>query len=265
MHTVLLDRAGYVIQKWNGTRVSSLDPRAYAGQLLEVEGDVAPGHQYKDGRFWMVPPRVTSDEILAETDRRLAVFPPELQRQLASLGGQFTVTMFEYVRDVQMRASLFLAMDSAPADFADDKHWPALPDLSIAPVALARPETMTVAAVQPSVPVEVRVIVEGPQSASVSVPERVSLPAVIEHVPAGKVEAMRADPVETYDTEDDLMARKIQYLGAVEKTYDTHRNALPETHLDTLMKFGLEATACHSIACIDEVEQRTIAFIEGRA
>lgn len=155
----LIDR-GHVEQVWHGHRLCDVDASRLRGTLIEVEGDVAAGMAYRDGRFWIAPPRPTADEIRAEADRRLGVFPPAFQEQLASRGGEFAAEMFRYTHAVHVQCGAFLAMDCAPADFIDDACWPAIPDLSLSPVPVVVPVPVQ-HAVAPSAPVEVRVVLEG--------------------------------------------------------------------------------------------------------
>lgn len=155
----LIDR-GHVEQVWHGHRLCDVDASRLRGTLIEVEGNVAAGMAYRDGRFWIAPPRPTADEIRSEADRRLGVFPPAFQRQLASRGGEFAASMMEYTHAVHVRAGELLAMDAAPIDFRDDSHWPSIPDLSASPVPVVVPTPVHHAA-GPSAPVEVRVILEG--------------------------------------------------------------------------------------------------------
>lgn len=222
----LIDR-GHVEQVWHGHRLCDVDASRLRGQLIEVEGTVAAGMAFRDGRFWIAPPRPTADEIRAEADRRLGVFPPALQRQLAAIGGDFTAGMLEYTMAVHSQASAFLAMEAAPADFRDDSHWPAIPDLSRAPVPVVAP-TAVQHAVAPSSPVEVRVVLEGMgRGMTEAVASR-----VIDHAPIITPPPPRSEPEPLRPIDFDLSLEHARLLSELAAIADAKKHRLPASLQD---------------------------------
>lgn len=239
-HVALIDR-GYVAQVWLGHRLSDVDVSRIRGQLVEIDGEpVFEGMSYRDGRFWTVPPRPSSDEIRAEADRRIeTIFPPALQEQLASRGGEFTATMFRYCHGVHSQASTFLAMDAAPADFRDDNHWPAVPDLAASPVPVVLPTPMQ-HAVAPSAPVEVRVVLEGMGK------------GLTEPAPARVIE--HAEPLRPVSL--DLSPEHARLLSELAAIADAKKHRLPASRQD---QFASKIAR----AAVARVRQSDIAGLES--
>lgn len=76
IHTVLIDRAGYVVQVWQNTRLATIDQRKHGGTLLEVAGHVVAGMRYVDGAFYAAPLRPRPEAVRQEGERRINLHFP---------------------------------------------------------------------------------------------------------------------------------------------------------------------------------------------
>ena len=260
-HVALVDR-GYVVSTWLNHTIDEVDASRVTGTLVQTEKPVFEGQVYRDGRFWVAPPRPTADEIRAEADRRThSVFPPALQEQLAARGGEFTTSMFRYTLGVAQKAAELLAMDAAPADFRDDQNWPAIPDLSLAPVPVVSAPPVPIQG--PTSPVEVRVVVEREAQRQEVTPVR-----VIEHTPAAldRVER-RSDAVLHPVDAPDLHAARVRALADLCRITDDNLSRQPaETQSAWAQRMAEIAVSRVSSADLDGIpaaRAEVAALIEG--
>jgi len=221
-HVALVDR-GYVVATWLNHTIDEVDASRVTGTLVQTEKPVFEGQAYRDGRFWIAPPRPTADEIRAEADRRThSVFPPALQEQLAARGGEFAASMFRYTLGVAQKAAEFLSLDAAPADFRDDQHWPAIPDLSLAPVPVVSAPPVPIQG--STSPVEVRVVLEREAQRQEMAPVR-----VIEHTPAApdRVERRPDAVLHPVEAAPDLLSARVRALADLCRITDDNLSRQP--------------------------------------
>ena len=287
--TVLV-RRGTVVQKWCGTRPDQIDAAAHDGELVACIGDVAPGMTYRDGRFLIAAPIITAEQIKAEAVRRAeGVFPKAVQPLLinTSAGG----AMHAYLMGVHDTAQAFLGMDRAPADYTDNRYWPAVPDVSAAGVAMATPQLGPAPA--GAGPQEVRVIVDHRQApAPVLDMQPVTVPVRWEMQPPGSA-AIRRDDAASTDINaanwrtnpsgavaaeladgDELAKLKRIVKAAIEATYDVHKGEFAHTDADVaahnawvqqLAALFVEVDVSTTVGGVMAAKDRAEAFIRGAA
>ena len=151
IHTVLIDRAGYVTQVWQNTQAATLDARTYAhlGTLMEVRGDVVAGWRWDGQQFVLPPMRPHPSAVVQERERRIETyFPARFREQVTALGGHNARRMHRYVTEVNRIAEAMLASEAAPANFRDDRYWPAVPLMEDLGVPVRHLEAQPAAALQ---------------------------------------------------------------------------------------------------------------------
>ena len=251
MHTVHLDRQGYVDTVFRDTRKASLDARKYPGTLMEVTGDVAPGWRWDGQRFALPPPRVPPSALRAERDKRIDTpFPKCLRDQVTALGGANALAVSNYVSSVFRAAEAF--GDDAPQDYRHDRHWPRVPKLrdmpvpqrveAISPVTGA-PVNITVAPVIHATPAEAKAL-------------------VVEH----KTVSNSVRPVfDEYgiDRNDPLYEHKVRLIRFIEEEVEPDAPD-DDAWKDALGRLAALHTEAQSLPELMDREEKVLAFIEGR-
>lgn len=114
----------YVLGHWNAAtsyvdadgNVVARTPEARAAGLYKDEADdpVVP------------PPPATKDQVNAEAQRRiLARYPVVDQLTILRKGGSNLATMSAFIDAAVAASNALTARPTIPADFGEDKHWPA--------------------------------------------------------------------------------------------------------------------------------------------
>lgn len=247
MTDAALVQNGRVVQVWRNTPLSSINRTGLVGELIAIEGGiVVPGMMYREDRFWRALPRPSWKQIREEANRRIAVvFPPALQEQIASLGGEIAAKMHGYILAVE-RQSQAHAQDAAlQGDITRDELWPALPDVSSSPVPIPMASATLPNLATPQ-PVEVRVIV----SEQVR-PE----PRVIEVTP-NRRNVVPLRPVES----EDLTEAKLAAVKAMEAVANAHG-----FEVERLASIAAAATAADTRSGIEDALRRAEALVRGAA
>jgi hypothetical protein len=256
-----------VVQTWHNCRAATIDARAYDGELIEAEGDVVPGMTFRDGRFWSAPPRVEAAAIRAEAARRIdRVFPSPVQDLIAVQGGPVVSAMLGYIRGVHARESELLAMDSAPANYADDRSWPVVPDMRASPVPLVIPPTSDVQRL--AIEVHTMEPVEPPRPMPTAVAVR---PVIVEN--SHNPEPPRPMPVAVarpamveishHSAPDlDLEPFRRAVVGTIASVVEASPG-MPDAIKRALAEIAAEATAATTVAGIAAARDRARAIVEG--
>lgn len=254
MHTVHIDRRGYVEAVFRDQRKASLDAKRYPGTLMEVTGEVVPGWHWDGHKFSLPPPRITPEAVRAERDRRVdGPFPERFRAQITALGGDNAVSVSNYVSSVFRAAEAF--GDDAPQDFKDDRHWPKVPKLRDLPVpqradvspALGGPVTVNVAPVINTTQAEPKALVVHHEAA----PARESPSA-----------ASRFDDY-GLDRNDPLYEHKVRLIRFIEEEVEPDAPD-DDAWKDALGRLAALHTEAQSLPDLMDREEKVLAFIEGR-
>lgn len=255
MHTVHLDRQGYVVEVFQNTRKATLDARKYPGTLMEVTGDVVPGWRWDGQRFALPPPRVPPSAVRSERDRRVdGPFPERFRAQMTALGGDNALAVSKYVGGVFRVAESF--GDDAPRDYKDDRHWPKVPTLRDVPVPVrvdgvspvsAAPLTVNIAPVINTTQAEPKAL-------------------VVHHEPGSERGPPRAQQYDDYglDRNDPLYERKARLIAFIEDQVEPDAPD-DERWKDALGRLAALHTESQSIDDLEKREDEVFAFIESRA
>lgn len=253
MHTVHLDRQGYVETVFQNTRRETLDARKYPGTLMEVTGDVCAGWRWDGQRFVLPPPRVPPQSVVDERVRRSAQFPERFVRQMTALGGRNATKVSNYLSDVNRVAESMLLGDP-PRDFKDDRHWPTPPVLDDAQVPVrvhdsvpAAPVTVNIAPVINTTQAEPKALVVHHDTA----PARESPSA-----------ASRFDDY-GLDRNDPLYEHKVRLIRFIEEEVEPDAPD-DDAWKDTLGRLAALHTEAQSLPDLMDREEKVLAFIEGR-
>ena len=249
-HTVHLDRLGYVDTVFRDTKKASLDERRYPGTLMEVTGEVCPGWLWDGHKFVLPPPRIHPDEVRAERDRRIEVFPTRFRAQVAAFGGGNAMAVSNYLAEVYRVADAMV--DDAPRDYREDRHWPRIPELRDMPVptksqdghSSSAPITISVAPVINATPGELKPVVIEQRAVSDSV-----RPVFDDY---------------GLDRNDPLYERKQWLIEFIENEIEPKAPDDPAWK-DALGRLAALHTASQSLEQIEEREAQVIRFIEGQA
>ncbi len=305
IHTVLIDRAGYVTQVWQNTQLATLDARAYAhlGTLMEVRGDVVAGWRWDGERFVLPPMRPHPSAVVAERERRIETyFPARFREQVTALGGHNARRMHRYVTEVNRIAEAMLASEAAPANFKDDRYWPAVPlmeDLGV-PVRVIE-ERPAAALQQPGQPISITVapvihtgrgrgdeddgrgtgglpavwgeaarapVLTQDQRARATVAdaEPVTAPFVPRIVDNFRPNVQN---VQIVQPEADIAALKRALVQSIAELAETHKANLPEgmqeAWQDELAAIAAIGTAASTVAGVEAQARRVEAIMQGRA
>jgi hypothetical protein len=246
--TVHLDRHGYVVEVFHNTRIPQLDAGKYVGTLMEVEGPIAPGMRW-DGQTFVIPPaRVPLDAVVAEKERRAAMFPERLVKLITTLGGDNALKVSKYLGELHNTAER-MTVSEPPADYKDDRYWPAVPELIDMPVAHRFHDVQSVSPVSgPAVTIAPVFNVAGPAAAQ---------PLVIQSPPAERVVAGGF----ALDPSDPLYHRKLALIGSI-AMYD-ERNGIPDAIEPAVTAAALKATAAQSAEELSQHESRVRELLEA--
>lgn len=252
MHTVHIDRRGYVEAVFRDQRKASLDAKRYPGTLMEVTGDVVPGWHWDGQKFSLPPPRITPEVVRKERDRRIETpFPKGFRDQATALGGENALAVSNYVAAVMKVAETF--GDDAPQDYRDDRHWPKVPKLRDLPVPRAvseispitgAPVNITVAPVIHATPAEAKALVVEHKTVSDSV-----RPVFDEY---------------GIDRNDPLYDRKARLIAFIETEVEPSAPD-DEAWKDALGRLAALHTESQSLADLEKREAEVFDHIEGRA
>lgn len=286
IHTVLVDRAGWVIQAWHGTRSAALDARAYAhqGTLVECTGPVACGMRYVDGAFVMAPYRPDAEAIAKEAQRRIDLpFPEGFRRQVTAIGGDNALRMHTYIATVTKTAETMMASATPPGDYKNDRYWPTPPIMVDMPMPVrhvdmpqmpAQPISVHVAPVIHAGTERVREVVqetlpavrqEAQESRVVSFPVPES--AHVKRPPA--VQSEPAIDIGSGQAEEWLRPLKETAVRSIGAVAEAHEGDVPEAEREAwnerLAGFAADITAATTREGILAVQERALRFISGEA
>lgn len=299
IHTVLVDRAGYIVQSWLNTRAATLDPRAYShlGTLMEATGPVVAGMRHVDGGFYAAPIRPDNAFIQAEAERRINLhFPEGFRINVTALGGDNALKIANYVGTVHKTAENMMAAQIPPSNWKADEWWPSPPAMELLqiPQRVIEHQPYQAAAVQPITVHVAPVINAGERYESgghvADVLRTGGLPALVQHeaVPTGQgaqfepVSNVRSLPVKRpsattveplnagesdgrsgLDPRDPLYALKIALVSAIATTATSH--ALPSSTVNVLAEIAALGTAANTRDEVEAQRKRVAKVIEGLA
>jgi len=254
IHTVHLDRQGYVDTVLLNTRSASLDARKYPGTLMEVSGDVCAGWRWDGQKFVLPPPRIMPEAVRTERDRRVNTpFPERLIAQVTAFGGSNAVNVSAYVKRVFQVAESF--GDDAPADYRDDRHWPRVPELVDMEVPVRVHDVHAVS----GAPITVAPVI----NVHTAKPEQEPRELVVHHetVPPAPV-APRFDAY-GLDRNDPLYKHKERLVTFIRKEVDPAAPNDPAWK-DQVGLLLLQHTAAQTLDELHKREAQVFAFIEGK-
>jgi hypothetical protein len=252
MHTVHLDRQGYVVESFLNTKIETLDARKYPGTLMEVTGDVCAGWRWDGQRFVLPPPRVPPQSVVDERVRRSAQFPERFVRQMTALGGRNATLVSNYLSEVNRVAESMLLGDP-PRDFKDDRHWPTAPILDDAPVPVRGYD------VAPVTGAPVNITVAPVIHATQAEPKAL----VVHHEPAPARPAPQFDDY-GLDRNDPLYDRKAKLIAFIETEVEPDAPD-DESWKDALGRLAAMHTESQSLDELEKREEAVFEHIEGRA
>jgi hypothetical protein len=250
MHTVHLDRQGYVDTVFQNTRRETLDARKYPGTLMEVTGDVCAGWRWDGQRFVLPPPRVPPQSVVDERVRRSAQFPERFVRQMTALGGRNATLVSNYLSEVNRVAESMLLGDP-PRDFKDDRHWPTPPVLDDVSVPVRVQDGV------PSAPVTVNI------APVINTTQAEPKALVVHHEPAPARQAPQFDDY-GLDRNDPLYDRKAKLIAFIENEVEPDAPD-DESWKDALGRLAAMHTESQSLDELEKREEAVFEHIEGRA
>lgn len=252
MHTVHIDRQGYVESVHRDTRMASMDAKRYPGTLMEVTGDVVPGWHWDGHKFSLPPPRITPEAVRKERDRRVdGPFPERFRAQITALGGENALAVSNYVAAVLRVAEGF--GDDAPQDYRDDRHWPKVPKLRDAPVPVRVHDVSSVSAAP--VTVNIAPVINTTQAEPKAL--------VVHHEPAPVRPAPQFDDY-GLDRNDPLYDRKAKLIAFIETEVEPDAPD-DESWKDALGRLAAMHTESQSLDELEKREDAVFGHIEGRA
>lgn len=291
MNTALVGRAGIVEQVWIGTRAAELDAAAYAGDLVETDGSIAPGMRLVGGVFVASPPRIQRKALAAEIKRRGDdLFPAGVREMLAKLGGEAAVAVQAYVQEVARVGQSMLLADEIPQDYRDDRHWPVVPSVTmpvpVAATGLAPSVTVSpVFHVTPGAAEPAQVVVhqierenrQGPADPVSPVGEKLA-PVAPNYYPNQPVAAVSAPvskqaqdltPVDPYRGHGDLDGLKAALLEAARVSFESVEPKLSfwtrNKFKDGLATKTVDVLSEQTVEGVEAAASRLMAYIEGKA
>ena len=252
VHTVLLDRSGYVIQLWMNTRAATLDERKYPGTLMEATGPIAPGMRWDGQAFVSPPPRIPPEAVLDEKARRSAMFPERFVKQITALGGDNAMKVSKYLGELHNTAERMMLSDP-PADFKDDRHWPTVPELHDLPIAHRVHEFQSVSPVSG-------------QPVTIAPVFNVAAPTIPEAKPIVLQQAAPSERIEVggfaLDPSDPLYHRKMALIGSI-AAFDERNGGIPESIEPAVPEAALRATVASSVEELAKHESRVHELLEA--
>lgn len=295
IHTVLVDRAGYAIQVWQGTRAATLDPRAYAhlGTLMEATGPVVAGMRHVDGGFYAAPIRPDNAFIQAEAERRINLhFPEGFRINVTALGGDNALKIANYIGTVHKTAENMMAAQIPPSNWKADEWWPSPPALELLqiPQRVIEHQPYQQHQAQPITVHVAPVINAGERGESGG---NRGLPALVTHEPAQRTQHYQreqvtdldpelpvarpvprvavdntrkvedAAPLDPLDPRDPLYALKLALVQAIATTATSH--ALPDSTVHVLAEIAALGTAANTRDEVEAQRKRVDAVIQGLA
>lgn len=251
--TVHIDRHGYVIEIFQNTRIPQLDAGKYPGTLMEVTGPIAPGMRWDGQTFVAPPPRIPLEAVVAEKERRAAMFPERFVKLITALGGDNAMKVTKYLGELHNTADR-LMLSEPPPDYKDDKHWPAVPELHDLPIAQRVHESQSFPSVSSGQPISINV---APviNASSPAAPE--ARPLIIQQQPAERVEfgGFALDP------SDPLFHRKMALIGSI-AAYDEDQG-IPDHIEPDVTAAALRATIANNADDLSIHESRVRELLEA--
>lgn len=253
--TVHTDRHGYVIEVFQNTRIPQLDAGKYPGTLMEVTGPIAPGMRWDGQTFVAPPPRIPLEAVVAEKERRAAMFPERFVKLITALGGDNAMKVTKYLGELHNTADR-LMLSEPPPDYKDDKHWPAVPELHDLPIAQRVHESQSFPSVSSGQPISIHV---APViNASAPAPQE-SRPIVIQS------ESRGSEPAEAahygLDVNDPLYHHKLALVKSIEAMDEQGR--LPAAIEPDVTAAAVLATAARSLEDFEIHKSRVHELLEA--